>query len=168
MKRIALAVALLTVSLLLLNAGCYTVLKHPTGSSVVQEGTNYRSCSDCHADAAYYHPYGHPYYSYGSSHYGWGSYYGAPWWYDDYWWWDPGYDHEPPRVETGTRHLWSSGGWAPGGWGFSKSGSGTRRPPPPATPPVKKDNKNDDKKKDEQKEKEEGERHLWTKPKKGF
>ena len=91
MKRIALALALLAVSLLVLNAGCYTVLQHPTGGSVVQQDTYYRSCADCHADAAYYHPYSHPYYS---SHYRWGGYYGDPWWYDDYYWYDPCYDYD--------------------------------------------------------------------------
>ncbi len=178
MRRIALGLALLAVSLLLLNVGCYTVLQHPTGSSVVQEGSYYRTCADCHADAAYYHPYGssynHPYYRYGRSHHRWGSYYGSPWWYDDYWQWDPyddhDYDHEAPDVETGTRHLWSSGGWASSGWGFTKPGSGTTSPTPSTNVPSKKDDKKEDKKKDEKKDekKEKDERNLWKKPKKGF
>ena len=176
MKRMAHAVVLFAVSLLVLSAGCYTVLQHPTGSSVVQEGSYYRSCADCHADAAYYHPYSHPYYSYGRSHSRWGSYYGSPWWYNDYWAWDPYYDHhhhdhdyEGPEVETGTRHLWSSGGWASSGWGFSRPGSGTGRATAPANVPSKKDNdKKKDEKKDEEKEKEKEERNLWKKPKKGF
>ena len=173
MKRTAHAVVLLAVSLLLLSAGCYTVLQHPTGSSVVQEGSYYRSCADCHADAAYYHPYGRPHSRYGRSHYRWNDYYGSPWWYNDYWYWDPYYDHDydhdydAPEVETGTRHLWGSDGWAPGGWGFTKPGSGTRRTPP-ASLPSKKDDNDENKKKDEEKKKEKDERNLWKKPKKGF
>ncbi len=157
MKRIALALALLAVSLLLLNAGCYTVLQHPTGGSVVQEGSYYRTCADCHADAAYYR---------------------SPCWSDNSW---GRYDHQcddhdessaGPEVETGTRHLWGTGGWAPGGWGFTKPGSGTRRPPPPpANEPQKKEKqkkKDEDKNKEKETEKEKDERNLWKKPKKGF
>ena len=175
MRRIALGLALLAVSLLLLNAGCYTVLQHPTGSSVVQEGSYYRTCGDCHADAAYYHPYGrsysHPYYRYGRSHQRWGSYYGSPWWYDDYWQWDPyddhDYDYEGPEVETGTRHLWSSGGWATRGWGSS-----TRSTPAPAREPTKNDNKKktevkekmEEKENPKETEKEKEKRSPWKKP----
>lgn len=170
MRRISYAVALVALFLLLLNTGCYTVLRHPTGSNVVQEDTYYRSCADCHADAAYYHPYSQPYYS---SHYGWGSYYGSPWWYDDYYWYDPGYDYDDdyigPKVETGGRHLWSTGGW-----GFGTSRSGSRNPAPSVTSPGQKNDKNakkkeaekKDEKKDEKKkdEKKDDERNLWKKP----
>jgi hypothetical protein len=125
MKRTGQAVLLVAVPLLLLSAGCYTVMRHPTGDTIIAEGTYYRSCSDCHADASFYHPYGRPFYNYGRSHYAWGGYYGSPWWYDDYWWWDNDYDHhhdyeyEGPEVETGTRHLWGSSGWPSSGWGFN-------------------------------------------------
>lgn len=174
MKRTAQAVALLAVSLVVLSAGCYTVLRHPTGSSIVQEGAYYRSCADCHADAAFYHPYGHRYYTYGGSHYRWRDYYGWPWWQYDYWWddWDhhdSDYDYDGPEIETGRRHLWSSDGWASGGWGFTKPESGTRMPPPPSQGSGRKDEqKEEPRKKDEKKEKEKDERHLWKKPKKGF
>jgi len=170
MRRISYAVALFALFLLFLNAGCYTVLRHPTGSSVVQEDTYYRSCADCHADAAYYHPYSEPYYS---SHDRWGGYYGSYWWYDDYWCWDPCYDYDDdyigPQVETGGRHLWSTGGW-----GFGTSGSSTRSPSPSVTSPGQKTDKNakkkeaekKDEKKDEKKkeEKKDDERNLWKKP----
>ncbi len=168
MRRILYAAALLAISLLFLNAGCYTVLRHPTGSTVVQEDTYYRSCADCHADATYYHPYSQPYYS---SHYRWNAYYGSPWWYDDYYWYDPCYDCDDdyigPKVETSTRHLWSAGGW-----GFGTSGSGTRRASPPAAAPGKKDEKETKKKeaeqknekKEEKKKEDEDERNLWKKP----
>jgi len=175
MKRTAQAVLLLAVALLLLSAGCYTVLRHPTGAHVVQEGSYYKSCADCHADAAYYHPYSHPYYRYGRSHYGWSGYYGSPWWYNDYWWWDDNYhghdhdqDYDPPNVEEGQRHLWSSDGWASGGWGFVKPGSSTRRPSSPPSDQQRKDEKKEEKK-EENKEKEKDDRHIWDKPKKkGF
>jgi hypothetical protein len=152
--------------LLLVSAGCYTVIKHPTGSNVVQHDSFYRSCADCHADASYYHPYGHPYYSYGRSHYGWSGYYGYPWWYDDYWWWDYGDSDsggDAPPVETGKRHLWSSDGWASGGWGFRKPPTGETASPPPAPEAEKKD---DEKKQDEKKD-DDG-KHLWKPRKKGF
>ncbi len=155
MKRIALALALLAVSLLLLNAGCYTVLQHPTGGSVVQEGSYYRTCADCHADATYYHPYGRSYSRYGRSHRRWNSYNGSPWWYDDYWQWDPyddhDYDHDydAPEVETGTRHLWSSGGWPTRGWGSS---TGSTRAP--ASEPIERDDKKKMEMKEKTKEKE--------------
>ena len=177
MKRTSYVVALLAVSLLLLTAGCYTVLRHPTGSVVAHEGSQYRTCADCHADAAYYHPYSRPYYGHGrsqyGSQYGWSGYYGSPWWYNDHWWWDPyddhDYDHDydGPEVETGTRHLWSSDGWASGGWGFTKPGGSVRRSTPPPAPPRNDDGQKeeDNKKKDEKKEET---RDLWKKPKKGF
>ena len=175
MRRMSYAVAFLAVSLLLLNAGCYTVLQHPTGGSVVQQDTYYRSCADCHADAAYYHPYSHPYYS---SHYRWGGYYGDPWWYDDYYWYDPCYDYDDdyigPKVETDTRHLWGSSGWASGGWGFTKPGSGTSSAPSRASEPGKNDDgkktegKPKEKEKVKEKENEKDERDLWKQRKKGF
>jgi hypothetical protein len=174
MKRTALAVLLLGVAFLLLNAGCYTVLRHPTGSQIVQEGAYYRSCADCHQDSEYYHPYSHPYYGYGRSQYGWGGYYGSPWWYDSYWWWDDdnhphhdGGDYEPPNVEEGSRHLWSSDGWAGSGWGFVKPGSSPRAPAP-SSDKNKKDEKKEEKKEDKKEKKTEDDRNLWDKPKKGF
>jgi len=135
--RISLA-AVLLVSL----AGCYTVLRHPTGGDVMSSTNTahdgyasygYRTCADCHADADYYHPY----YRYGSSHYRWNDYYGSPWWYDNDWWWHDDYDHgdpgDPgPPPETGTRHLWGAGGWPTKGWGF---GSSPAPDDPPRTPP---------------------------------
>ena len=151
---------------LLAGSGCYTVLSHPSASDPTMGwdyygAGYYRSCADCHADAAFYHPY----YHYGRSHDLWGDYYGYPWWYDDYWWWDPDDDGgEPgPPVETGTRHIWGSEGGGHKGWSFVL---------PPSPPPS-----------DEQREgqgtgtqqggtdkdkKEDGERHLWTPKKKGF
>ena len=144
---------------LILCAGCYTVLRHPVAESVTQRGAYYKSCADCHADAAYYHPY----YNYGVSHLRWRDYYGYPWWYDDYWWWD-GHDEpgDPRDVERGERHLWSPGGWASGGWGFIKGGD----TPPPARPPE--DAKDDSKDDENDDSKETDDRHLWKKPKKGF
>ncbi len=158
MKRIALALALVAVSLLLLNAGCYTVLQHPTGSSVVQEGSYYRTCADCHADAAYYHPYGRSYSRYGRSHYRWNDYYGYPWWYDDYWWWDDhdyddhDNDYDGPDVETGTRHLWGTGGWPSSGWGFTPPGSGTRPPLRPSGEAIRRDEQGEPKQKEKPKD----------------
>jgi hypothetical protein len=147
MKRTAQAVLLLAVALLMMTSGCYTVLRHPTGSHIVQEGSYYRSCADCHADAAFYHPYGHPYYRYGRSHYSWGGYYGSPWWYNDYWWWDDhhyydddDYEYDGPETETGTRHLWGTGGWPSSGWGFNPpTGDAVSPQVRPPTPPKLKD-----------------------------
>ncbi len=168
MKRLSLAVGLLVLFFLLLTAGCYTVLRHPTGKSVVDEARYYRSCADCHAEAAYYHPY----YRYGGSHNRWRTYYGYPWWYDQSWWWYP-YDHggsgTGPEVEHGTPHLWGSAGWASGGWGFHRpSGEGSRpsRDDEPRSQPDQKPDQNQDEKKDDKKEKDD--RHLWKTRKKGF
>jgi hypothetical protein len=174
MRRLLAVAVLLAVSLLVAGTGCYTVLRHPTGSDIVQEGSYYRGCSDCHADAAFYHPYGgSPYYNYGQSNYGWGGYYGRPWWYDDYWGW--GNDHgdhgyEGPDVETGQRHLWSPDGWAPQGWGFSRPESGTRMTPstPPPEQPRDEDKKKDEPKKEEKKTTEDKDtRSIWDTPKRG-
>lgn len=165
MRRPALVLmTCLALLLILLSAGCYTVIKHPTGGAVVQHDTYYRSCADCHADASFYHPYGHPYYSYGRSHYGWGGYTGNPWWYDNYWWWDDDDDSGGgPVVEEGKRHLWSSDGWASGGWGFRKPASSqTKTPVPAAETEKKEDDKKDDTKKEDDK------KHLWKPRKKGF
>lgn len=162
MKRLWLIVGCLLLILLFATAGCYTVLKHPTGGDIVQEGAYYKSCADCHADAAYYHPY----YHYGRSHYRWSGYYGYPWWHDDYWWWGHGdWDDggEGPEIESGGRHLWGSGGWASGGWGFRKAPSSddARKEPPEKE-------SGEEEKSDEKKEKKTGERNLWKPRKKGF
>jgi len=142
--------AVLLVSL----AGCYTVLRHPTGNDLTSGGDythmdvgyspqGYRTCADCHSDADYYHPY----YRYGSSHYRWNDYYGSPWWYDnDSWWYDDGYydgyhddpGEQGPEPETGVRHLWGAGGWPTKGWGFGSSSApenGTRTPAAPVPQP---------------------------------
>ena len=73
MRRVKMIAVALLILIPILLAGCYTVLRHPTGGNVVAQGSTYRSCADCHADAAYYHPY----YRYGRSHRGWGAY-GGP------------------------------------------------------------------------------------------
>ena len=123
MRRSLWVVGFLVLLSLFAVSGCYTVLRHPTGESVVYEGDYYKTCADCHADASYYHPY----YTYGMSNYRWRDYYGYPWWYDGSWWWDP-YDHgdhEPgPEAQSGTGHLWGTGGWPSGGWGFGTPSSG--------------------------------------------
>lgn len=148
------------VFLLLAVGGCYTVLRHPTGPSVVTEGTHYKSCSDCHADAVYYHPY----YHYGSSHRRWSRFYGDPWWYDDYWWYrrSPyGGSGDGTSVESGRRHLWSKSGWASGGWGFRRPPS-QQAPPQSEQEPKKETPKSDETKDDKQKQ------HIWKPRKKGF
>jgi hypothetical protein len=159
MRKVAWALCAAAVLALLAASGCYTVLSHPAETDVVAAGSTYRSCADCHADATYYHPY----YHYGRSHERWGDYYGFPWWYSDRWWWQPDDSSGEPRVpvETGTRHIWGSGGGTKG-WSFAL----------PATPPaqgqrIEGENagQTDDGKKDE---KETDERHLWTPKKKGF
>jgi hypothetical protein len=170
MKRLAMLSGVLFVLALLATTGCYTVLRHPTGTNVVEGRSYYRTCADCHADSEFYHPY----YRYGRSHYRWNDYYGYPWWYDDYWWWDHD-DHdggEPVEVERGERHLWGSSGWASGGWGFARpSGSSTPRTDPPPKKPN--DGEVDDSKQPEpndenEPQKPEG-RRLWKgKKKKGF
>lgn len=131
MKRVLAGAALLAL-VAVAGAGCYTVLRHPTEVTAAPDMSYYRTCSDCHADAAYYHPY----YSYGRSHYRWNAYYGYPWWYQDYWWWDPddGDAGGGPDVETGSRHLWGTGGWASGGWGFANPPSTHGGSPPAVTP----------------------------------
>lgn len=162
MRRSHLLICIAGIVMLLASAGCYTILRHPAADTVTQQDSYYRSCADCHADAVYYHPY----YSYGSSHTRWQSYYGYPWWYHDYWWYPYGDSGEPRDVERGERHLWSPGGWASGGWGFTK---GSAPPPPPERPPG--DGDGDDSKQQETEDKDKSDqddRHLWTKPKKGF
>jgi hypothetical protein len=177
MRRVMVVTVLLAVCVLALGTGCYTVLRHPTGSDIVAEGTYYRSCADCHADASFYHPYGNPYYTYGRSQYGWDDYYGQPWWYDSYWWdgsdhyhhGDDGYDYDGPQVETGERHLWSPQGWAMQGFGFSRPDQGSNRSPSnPPEQPREQDKKKDEKKKEEKKTEGKDERSLWDTPKRGF
>jgi hypothetical protein len=182
-RTVATALGALLILSLLVTAGCYTVLQHPTGRDIVAEDSYYRGCDDCHADASYYHPY----YRYGSSHYRWSGYYGYPWWYDDYWWWGyddyDDYDGESPDVERGTRHLWQNGGWAGGGWGFKSTDppAQTIMPVTPATPatpekppkeyrteeqPKQKDKKDEEQKEQEKKNDSEP-RRLWRPKKKG-
>lgn len=164
MKRSSWIIGFLVLLSLFVISGCYTVLRHPTGESVAYEGSYYRTCADCHADASFYHPY----YTYGGSHYRWRDYYGYPWWYDDYWWYP--YDHdgqEGPEVKRGERHLWGDSGWATKGWGFTSPAPGKTRDrgtqsddtKPPEVKP---------KDKEEKKEEKKDQPHLWKKKKKGF
>lgn len=162
MKRLHVLTGIAVLMLLSATVGCYTVLRHPVAESVTYEGTYYRSCADCHADAAYYHPY----YRYGTSHTRWQGYYGYPWWYDDYWWYPHEDTGEPRDVERGERHLWSPGGWASGGWGFTK-GTGTA-PPPTVRPPDDQEKEEPEEKTPDDEKSDQDDRHLWTKPKKGF
>jgi hypothetical protein len=135
MKRTSWIAGFLTLLVVFAVSGCYTVLRHPTGDSAVYEGSYYRTCADCHADAAYYHPY----YRYGQSHYRWRDYYGYPWWYDNYWWYpyDDDYEGDAPDARSGTGHLWGSGGWPSGGWGFHTPPPGQGSQPPAQPPPVR-------------------------------
>ncbi len=157
----------ITIIVLLVLSGCYTVLRHPAGSTIVDDSTYDSSmyyggggpCAGCHAAAEYYHPS----YRYGASHYRWNNYYGDPWWqYDDWWWSEPDYpvggEYEGPQVEQGTRHLWGGSGWATKGWG------GSPAPPPRAPSSVRKPEEaeaKDDEKKDDAPD-------LWQNRKKGF
>ena len=176
MKRLAMLAGVLFVLALLATTGCYTVLRHPTGTDVVEGGSYYRSCADCHADAEYYHPY----YRYGRSHYRWNDYYGYPWWYDDYWWRD--HDHhddggESIDVERGGRHLWGTGSSGTGGWGFTKQPTVPPSAEPPRVDAGGADEPADDGKKPELKEpkqpiepaepKKPEEQNPWTGKKKG-
>jgi hypothetical protein len=134
MRLRTLPLALLLFVLLALAAGCYTVMRHPTGPEVVHAGDDYKSCADCHAESSYYHPY----YGYARSHYWWNGFYGYPWWYYDCWWWywcdTPGGGGSP--AETGSRHLWQTSGLASSGWGFATGGTrGSQVTPPVAQPP---------------------------------
>ena len=95
--------------------------------------------------------------------------------YDDYWWWDPYHgddgDYEGPEVERGERHLWSPGGWATKGWGFTRPESGVRSEPPRSRPPGTSisqpaEEPKKEEKKEEKKETTE-ERSLWRSGKKG-
>ncbi len=163
MRRSRLFQISLVLVVLLAASGCYTVLRHPTGPAVVSGGAYYRTCADCHADAAFYHPY----YHYGWSHYGWRAYYGSPWWYDDYWWCpdDEEVAGDGPEIERGTRHLWGAGGWASRGWGFSRpSGQGQSRPR--VTKPKEEEHRDAQEADEDQKEK--SQRNLWKKRKKVF
>ncbi len=188
MNRTRVLLIAVAAALLVSLAGCYTVLRHPTGNDLTTgadytrgdvgyHSQGYRSCADCHSDAAYYHPY----YRYGSSHYRWNDYYGSPWWYDnDSWWHDDGYYDDPgepgPEPETGVRHLWGAGGWPTKGWGFGSSGapeSGTRTPPPPAQQPSQPSTGSKDetpKKPDTDDDDDSGtdDSGLWKERKKGF
>jgi hypothetical protein len=178
MRRMPVTLGILLLISIFATAGCYTVLRHPTGSEIVSGEPYYRSCADCHADAEYYHPYSSYGYGYGYSNSSWRSYYGYPWWYDNYWGWDHQGEHNEgesnPPVEQGTGHLWGSGGWASGGWGFSTK---QPAPEPPSTtkPPKEEVKKPDDSKQqpakpdnDNSKQEKKTDRNLWKPRKKGF
>jgi hypothetical protein len=184
MTRTRILIAVAAAALLVSLAGCYTVLRHPTGSDVTADlahsSYGYRSCSDCHADASYYHPY----YRYGSNSYRWNSYYGSPWWYEQDWWWHGDDYHgdvgEPgPEPETGVRHLWGAGGWPTKGWGFGSSTapeSGALAPPPPAAPQPQVTQPSTDQKQEPQQKPDtdddddssDDDGGLWKERKKGF
>lgn len=90
------------------SAGCYTIIKHPTMTTIQgddAEGTTEsythveadRDCMRCHTDYGTY-PYGY-YYGYYPDYYWsnpkWGSYYAYPWWWEEYW-----YNDSPVAVDT--------------------------------------------------------------------
>lgn len=146
-------------------SGCYTVLRHPTGDSVTDQQSYYRTCADCHEDAPFYHPY----YTYGRSHYRWRDYYGYPWWYDDYWWYP--YDQEEydggPEVEHEQSHLWGNGGWATKGWGFTSPSPPTDREQA-VRPEEDQASEGKAEEKEPEKEEKKDQPHVWTEKKKGF
>ncbi|MFH0777116.1 MAG: hypothetical protein V2A71_00660 [Candidatus Eisenbacteria bacterium] len=137
-------------------AGCYTVLKHPEGTAMMDESYQRKSCMDCHASTQFYHydPYWYGYYY----PYSWWDYYGSPWWYRDYWYYgSPG---ESAPVEEGGRHMWSAPSLrAPDPSVYKpvvrppegKSGEGSEKKPPESSKTQEK--------KDEQKDKK---RHMWS------
>lgn len=66
----------ITVCILLMLSGCYTLLKHPPAADAPDEG-DFGRCTDCHS--GYYHPGPHELY-YPDP---WWDYYALPWWYDN-------------------------------------------------------------------------------------
>ncbi|UCF77753.1 MAG: hypothetical protein JSW03_06470 [Candidatus Eiseniibacteriota bacterium] len=146
------------VILALVAGGCYTVLKHPEGVTLMDESYQRKSCMDCHQEAWFYH---YDPYWYGTYYPNdWWGYYGRPWWYDDYWYYYGTGEYEP--VERGRRHMWTvpslrppdnlgiQPGFKPPAPG---SGEDTSKKKAPAKEP-------EDSKKEESKKKK---RHMWTK-----
>ena len=120
MKRTSILLRATVPILLLLLAGCYTVLTHPTDIAVSYENdTGYEygageaetatmgtsACSDCHFESEWLGYYDHPliwdYPAYSNNAW-WGDYYGRPWWYDEHWF-DGSYSS---GGSTGGRSWW--------------------------------------------------------------
>jgi len=143
--------------LLFITPGCYTMLQHPEGVSLVGEDQTRMSCMDCHQESWLYHS--DPYW-YGSYYPGdWRYYYGRPWWYEDYWYYYPPGETAP--VESGGRHMWTNPGLrapenlgispAPKGQGTTTQEGSTGKTPPETSKETKKT------------EEKKTERHMWTK-----
>lgn len=155
------AKAYVIVSLLILILaipGCFTVLKHPEGVTMVDEYQNRKDCMDCHQETWLYH---YDPYWYGSYYPGdWRYYYGRPWWYEDYWYYTPPGGSEP--VERGGRHMWTGPGLtAPQTPGIAPSLMGQenksqQQSTGTQTAPEKKQET-------QKKEEKETKRHMWTK-----
>jgi hypothetical protein len=152
--RICLVVAVLFVAVV--AGGCYTVLKHPEGVAMMDEGYQRKSCMDCHQESWFYH---YDPYWYGTYYPNdWWGYYGRPWWYDDYWYYSGAGEYEP--VERGRRHMWTvpslrppdNLGIRPGLKPPKSTGESSGKKAPPK--------KSEDKKKKDSKKKK---RHMWSK-----
>jgi hypothetical protein len=81
------ALILWTALIMMISAGCYTVLQHP-GVEETYSGEDYQAdCLGCHPDYHEY-PYGYFYGTYPDYWWSsprWGHYYAYPWWWDYYW-----------------------------------------------------------------------------------
>jgi len=144
--------------LVLFLPGCFTVLKHPEGVTLVDEYQNRKSCMDCHQETWLYH---YDPYWYGSYYPGdWRYYYGRPWWYDDYWYYTPPGQSEP--VERGGRHMWTQPGLSvpqlPGGGPALMGQENKSKQQSSGTQPAP-----ESKKETQKKEEKDTKRHMWTK-----
>jgi hypothetical protein len=145
--------------------GCYTILKHPRPSELVDQETGGRKeCYDCHGDSDVYHfrdPFSVYYYDYYPPT--WYPYYARPWWYSDYWY--DGSVSDAPPPETGGRHVWSRPGEGAQPRDASPPGIGTL--PPASDPGGKADSQPPRKEEKKEQNRETGGRHQWARGGKG-
>jgi hypothetical protein len=138
--------------------GCYTILKHPRPSELVDQETGGRKeCYDCHGDSDVYHfrdPFSVYYYDYYPPT--WYPYYARPWWYSDYWY--DGSVSDVPLPETGGRHVWSR----PGGAIPSQPALPGTSSPPSVSDQGEKGGSQPPPNEQKQEKKETGERHQWV------
>jgi hypothetical protein len=106
-KHLILQISLIIV--LMIAAGCYTVISHPgEEDGFVDRSGDYDNYSEDYGYTHFYYP------GYWTVHPRWGRFYATPWWWDYYDYYETEYyndDADSPRPAQGERAVSSSGRW---------------------------------------------------------
>ncbi|MBN2226753.1 MAG: hypothetical protein JW763_05265 [candidate division Zixibacteria bacterium] len=102
--RMMLKILLPLGMLMVMTAGCYTVIMHPVSDEDYTQHDYQQDCLSCHPD---YHEYPYGYFYGNYPDYWWdtpryGHYYAYPWWWDHYWYRGGGQVNTGDNDDTGS------------------------------------------------------------------